>query len=157
MSDGAIKIKYVILIFVILSILIIAGKHIYKDQYLNSYREIELREIAQCSDVFLASDYPHWTSLTNPETIKNIETKFGVTLSNIDLQSNMIIVSYGAELESIDYNVQESTFKDRGYYIGFPHYGKLESNTVFLYEAESVPIFDTDVAGFSADYKGKYR
>ena len=157
MAPVAIKTKYVILMFVILSILIIAGKHIYKEQYLNSYREIELREIAQCSDVFLASDYPHWASLTTPETIKNIETKYGVTLNNIDLQSHMIIVSYGAELKSIDYNVQESTFKDRGYYIGFPHYGTLEPNTIFLYEAESIPIFDTDVAGFSDDYKGKYR
>ena len=157
MANMAIKIKYVILIFVILSILLIAGKYIYKDQYLNSYREIELRKIAQCSDVFLTSDYPHWTSLTTPEKIKNIEKKYGVTLSNINLQSHMIIVSYGAELESIDYNLQESIFKDRGYYIGFPHYGKLEPNTVFLYEAKLVPIFDTDVAGFSNDYKGKYR
>lgn len=157
MTHVVIKTKYVILTILILSILVIVGKHVYKEQYLNSYREIELRKIAQCSDVFLASDYPHWASLTTPETIKNIETKYGVTLNNIDLQSHMIIVSYGAELKSIDYNVQESTFKDRGYYIGFPHYETLEPNTIFLYEAESVPIIDTDVAGFPNDYNGKYR
>ena len=157
MAHVAIKTKYVISTFIILSILIIVGKHIYKEQYLSSYREIKLSKVAQCSDVFLTSDYPHWASLTTPETIKNVETKYGVTLNNIDLQSRMIIVSYGAELKSIDYNMQESTFKDKGYYIGFPHYGKSESNTVFFYEAESVPIFDTDVAGFSDDYKGKYR
>ena len=155
MAYVAIKKKHIIIVCVI--IILFAVRLIYKFQYVSSYREIELNQVSRLSVVLLNVKEPYWVALTSLEVIENIEEKFNVSLDNVDLQKRMFIISYGAELKSMDYNVQEATFKTRGHYIAFPRFGELKPNTIFIYETEMLPLFSAEVAGFSPDYKGKFR
>lgn len=157
MVNMAIKSKHIIIGTIIVFVLLFAIKFTYKFQYIASYCEIELNEVARVSDPFLNANEPYWVSLEDSEKVENIKKKYSVSLENIDFKKKMIVISYGAELKSMDYNIQESTFKTRGHYIGFPQFGDLKPNTIFIYETELIPIFNAEVAGFLPDYKGKYR
>ena len=89
--------------------------------------------------------------------LEYFEEEYGVSLQDVDLQNEMIVVSHNAELEDMDYNLRESTYKSRGHYIGFAHFGKRAPNTVILYKTQNVPFFIQDEGGFPPDYDGLYR
>ncbi len=129
----------------------------YKQQYFESYHQIKLTEMFVCTEQKEKNEIPHWATVTNFETLKNIENKYNINLGNIDFDKSMVIVSYGAKLEYLDYNSMESTFKTRNCYIGFPIFSNSQPDIIYFYIADYVPIIDTDVAGYSPDYKGKYR
>lgn len=76
---------------------------------------------------------------------------------DVDLQSEMLVFSHNAELEDMDYNLRESTCKERGHYIGFAHFGESAPNTVILYKTQNVPLFIQDGGGFPPDCDGLYR
>lgn len=145
----------ILLIISILSIIICS--YIYKREYINSYRNILLEQICQCKSNGLKENNPHWMSIASEEQIKNIEQKYEVDLSDIDINKYMVIISFGAELKHLDYNLRESTYKTRKQYIGFPVFDSQKEDMIFFYKSPKIPIIDTDTAGFAPDYKGKYR
>ena len=128
---------------------------IYKVQYRASYREIELNEVARCTGVII--NQPYWVSITTDEQFNNIKKKYVLEIEPIDFKKNMIVISYGAKLIKLDYNLMESTFKTRGFYIGFPLYAEREGNVAYIYKTQYVPIADVDVAGVPPNYIGEYR
>ena len=145
---------------VLFSVLVIATAGLtcylgYRHKYLNSYCEIELEKITQC-DVSEANT-PHWTTVITKEQLNNIEKKYSFKMASVDFKNDMLVISYGAELIKLDYNLMDSVYKTRGHYIGFADFGNAEQNTVFIYKAHSIPLFDTDTAGVSPNYRGKYR
>lgn len=148
--------KYIIYILVVV-IVITMCMYIYKRTYINSYEEIKLEKIAVYEDESLDLHSPCWVAVTTEEVINNIETKYMLDLSGIDLKNHMLIMSYGSELTSLDYNLKESTYLNRGHYIGYSNFEKTKSNRIFFYKASFVPIFDVEAAGFPPDYKGRYR
>lgn len=155
---GAMK-KYMILIFIVLlfvSIILISYK-IYKIDYLKSYRQLDLVRIATCENKYSNNSLPYWISLTTQEQINNTKQKYNINLPNIDLEQNMLIISYGSELIQMEYCLNEHTYKTRGSYIGFPKFGNEITNKVFFYKSPFVPLINTDVAGFSPEYIGKFR
>ncbi len=155
MANVAIKNKYIGLILALILVLIIF-RFIYVNLYVSAYREIQLIEINDYKSEEIYVENPYWQALYDEESINLLNKKYGTDI-NIDLKKYMLIVSYGAELEKLDYNKLEATYRDRGSYIGFPNYGDIQKNTVFFYQADYVPIMNTDVAGYAPEYNGKYR
>ena len=131
-------------------------KFIYVQVYIASYKDIKLNEISRCTVENMNIEIPHWSAVYEPEKVKNIENTYGVDL-NIDLKENMLIVSYGAELNSLDYNTLESSYRSRGKYIGFPVFKNIRKSAVYFYSCKAVPIMNTEVARFSPWYNGEYR
>lgn len=150
--------KSVVLFSVLTLITIILACYFnYRYKYLLSYCEVGLEEIAQYNGITMATNTPRWVPITTQEQIKNIQKKYSLELPQIDFEKDMLIISYGAELVRLDYNLKEFTYKTRGHYIGFPDYGGLKQNALFVYKTQLVPLFDTDAAGVAPDYRGKYR
>lgn len=152
-------IKRLFILFSVLSIIaiIFACYFQYRYDYLLSYREIELEEIFNNNETIISSDIPHWVCITTQDQLNSINEKYLLKLPSIDFKEDMLIISYGAKLQRLDYNLKESTYKTRGNYIGFPYYSNLKQNTIYVYKTQFIPLFDTDVAGVAPDYKGKYR
>ena len=85
-----------------------------------------------------------------------LEDKYGVSI-DVDLNKNMLIVSYGAELTGLDYNTLEPAYRSRGSYVGFPTFNNIQNNTVYFYKTKRVPLLNTEVAGYPPEYNGQYR
>ena len=147
-----------ILFFVVFFIsFFVVYQAISKEQYIHSYKTIPLEKVAQSSGIILEANQPVWIPLTSLEAIHTNEINYSVQLPDVDLQKYMIVKSYHAELKKLEYNTHESTYKSRGYYIGFPEFGQEDINTVFFYVAPVVPLYDAETAGFPPDYHGRYR
>lgn len=155
MPNVVIKNKYIRLI-VVLIIIVIIFRVLYMILYITSYKKIQLKEIYSYKSEEIYIETPYWYTVYDEESINMLVKKYGIDI-NVDLQNNMLIVSYGAELEGLDYNTLESTYRHRGSYVAFPHYGDIQKNTVWFYQSNSVPIMNTDIAGYSPEYNGKYR
>ncbi len=85
-----------------------------------------------------------------------LKDKYGVSI-DVDLNKNMLIVSYGAELTGLDYNTLEPAYRSRGSYVGFPTFNNIQNNTVYFYKTKRVPLLNTEVAGYPPEYNGQYR
>lgn len=144
---------------VTISIIIITATSynaINKIQYQQNYQAVDLCKIKNYTFDMSKNPVPYWVSITNQEQWTNIENKFNWNLPNIDFEKEMFIIAYGSELKGLRYNIKEPTFKTRGKYIGFPQFKQEKSeNVVFVYRTIFIPLMDTDVAGYSPDYRGK--
>lgn len=149
--------RQMIWIIVATLITVISYNSINKIQYQQNYRDVNLYKITNYNFDMSKRPDPYWMSITNKEQIEDIIKKFNWNLPDIDFGKEMFIISYGSELESLRYNLKESTFKTRGKYIGFPDFKQEKSeNVVFIYRTSFIPLMDTDVAGYPPNYKGKY-
>ena len=155
MVDVAVKIKYAIGIFILTSIIIIGGKALYKKHYIEAYKKIELNKIEQCSGVNIGGEASYWTAVTEQRFVDNLEKKYNVELKDIDLGKEMLVVSYGAEILTMDYNKYEPKFKNK--HVAYVEFDEITPNTIYFYEAELIPICDTDFAGYPPEDRGKYR
>ena len=157
MAGVVVKRKYVIGVFIIVIILLlIIGYHFfYKQQYLNAYKRIEITQIEQCSGMYTNGESPYWTAVTEQRFVDNLEKKYNVELKDIDLEKEMLIVSYGAEILTMDYNKYEPKVKNK--HVAYVEFDEMAPNTIYFYEAELIPICDTDFAGYPPGDRGKYR
>ncbi len=163
MADVAVKegfskrMIWIIIGVVIIAIAVGAYRWTEKIQYQRGYQEVSLQKIADSVFDMSERPIPYWTSVTSQEHAENNIKSLISDLPDIDFEKEMLVISYGAELESLKYNLKESIFKSRGKYIGFPYFRHEKSeNLVFVYRAPLIPLMDTDVAGYPPDYKGKY-
>lgn len=142
---------------IIIVITVISYNLISKTQYQQNYQDVNLYKIKNYTFDMSKRPNPYWTNITNRQQAEDIKKRFNWDLPDIDFEKEMFIISYGSELESLRYNLKESTFKTRGKYIGFPYFKQENSeNAVFIYQTGFIPLMDTDVAGYPPDYKGKY-
>ncbi len=129
----------------------------YRNLYISSYRSVEIKEICSYKNKEINIKSPYWISVYDYNTVNVLIEKYNIRLDDFDIKKSMLIVSYGAQLESLEYNKLESTYYSRGSYVGFPVFDNFDANAIYFYSATSVPIINTDVAGYSPDYSGKYR
>ena len=155
---GIKKYKYFIVIISFV-LLFVACYFTYREYYLNSYCEIELEQILRFTDPKVVNyhDTPYWNSLDTRPLISKIERFYNISFGDINEETHMIIICYGAELKSMDYSTLEATFKTRGHYIGFPIYGEFEPNTAYVYKCPKIPIFDSEIGCMHYNYRGKFR
>lgn len=153
------KKKTFVLIIVNAGILFLAftGKLVYKHMYVNSYKEIALKEESHWYVDNLNADMPYWVAIYNIEEMEKNEKKYGIILPSIDFNDEMFEVSYGAKLTKLDYSTMDLTYMERGEYIGFPEFSEKEKNVIYLYKAKKVPLADKEKLGYSPEYRGKYR
>ena len=149
-------IKKIFLLIILLILLSIVLQFIFVLLYVNSYTTIELNRIAQC--VFEeAILMPHWYTITNQNALKACEEKYKVDLPEINFLTEMLIISIGDQLISLEYNLKESTYHTRGHYIGFPIFSGEVKPMVYIYKTSLVPLFPAEIGGYPPEYMGKYR
>lgn len=166
-SNMGMKTKRIILVIaIIIAILIVAvaiGRAVYKHIYLNSYRDIELEKIAQIQNDDWNFDFKRWYSVESETELKKIGDKYSIDidLPEIDYKKYMLIISFGAELEKLDYSLMESLYKTKQHYIAFETFGKSNGNTVYVYRTPVVPIYNSEegaiLGGHHYTYRGKFR
>ena len=155
-KNETIKIKHIVLTVISVIALIILVRIVYIGFYTASYKELELEEIDRCTDEGIYTETPYWTSVYKDKNVNALKDKYGVSI-DVDLNKNMLIVSYGAELTGLDYNTLEPAYRSRGSYVGFPTFNNIQNNTVYFYKTKRVPLLNTEVAGYPPEYNGQYR
>ena len=150
------RIIWIIVIVSVISVIAISYRTINKIQYQYGYLDVNLHEIANYTFDMSKRSYSCWMSITSREQVENILYKTNWDLPDIDFENEMFIISYGSELENRRYNLKEATFETRGKYIGFPYFKQEKPTDVaFVYRTSFIPLMDTDVAGYSPQYRGK--
>ena len=148
---------WIIVVIVTIVITVASYKLINKIQYQQSYRDVDLYAITYYTFDMSKNPTPYWMSITSREQVEYIIKDFNWDLPDIDFGKEMFIISYGSELENLRYNLKEPVFKTQGKYIGFPYFKQEKSeDIVFIYRTTSVPLMDTDMAGYPPNYRGKY-
>ena len=124
--------------------------------------EIELEEVA--FSYFEPSEHihtvlgRHWFEITTPGAAENLAMRYGLILPDIDFEIEMFVVSMGSELEFLDYDLNEPTYRERGKYIGFPVFSRDRVyDLIVVYRADRVPITNAEGAGFITPYMGRGR
>lgn len=124
--------------------------------YINSYVTVGLNKIAHC-DFEEAILTPYWYTITNENALIAFEKKYKVNLPEINFLTEMLVISIGDQLVSLDYNLKESTYLARGHYIGFPVFSGEVKSIAYIYKTSFIPLFPAEVGGYSPEYMGKYR
>lgn len=151
------KIIWIMVIIVIGTVSVVAYKVIDQWQYRHGFQNVNLNQIS-CRDFDMSKrETPFWICVTTQDQLYSIEKNYNFELPDVEFKKEMLILSFGSELESLKFNSRESSYKTRKKYIGFPYFAQESSiNTVYIYKTEKVPLMDTDEAGFPPNYRGKY-
>lgn len=126
-------------------------------QYKNSFQTVNLKQMSCQYFDMTKKQTPFWIYINNRQQYATIQKIYNLELPETDFEKEMLIISFGSQLESLKFNSKEPSYKTRKKYIGFPCFKQENSiNAVYVYVTEKIPIMGTDEAGFPPDYRGKY-
>lgn len=147
------KVFWLILIITILILSSLLYRLFTKWQYQHGFQELSLR-LVSAEKFTVPGENCYWLTINTPEQVNNIKTSYNITIPSINFEKQMLLFAYGSELDRFTYNTNEQTYSSRGKYIGFPYFKNKEpSDNIYIYITDKVPLMNTDVAGYSPDYK----
>lgn len=150
------KTIWIICFIVFIVVCVVLYKAIDLWIYRGGFQDVYLKQVAHQNIDMSKNQKPYWVSITTQPQSEFFKKRYRLELPDIDFKTEMFILSFGSELESLKYNVRDKRFLTRKKYLAFPHFQREDSiNIVYIYVAETVPLMDTDEAGFPPDYKGR--
>ena len=99
-----------------------------------------------------------WDVLVTQNCARDLAQRFDLVLPDIDLETEMFIVSFGSELKRLDFDLNEPRYRRLGEFIGFPVFSRNYTyDLIVVYRTDKIRITHADGAGFRTPYMGRGR
>jgi len=159
-KNEIICIVFIWIISFIITTIVIAYKIINRP----IFQQIHLEKIGECYwelEYTESSKYPigpYWNTIEISEGYERFQKKENMSLPMVNFEKEMIVLAYGSEFESFDYDLNEPSFKMRGRYIGYEYFKRIISEPkIYIYKTDKIPLMNAEEGCFSPEYKGRGR
>lgn len=140
--------RFIWILICCIIVLFICNAKTWYDKHKDNYLEISLKLC--CKEYFDMSkrQNPFWFPVRTNSEATFTERDYSLQLPDINYEDQMLILSFGCELNSLQYNKNDPKYKARGQYVGLPIFSDVLSDSiVYIYKTAKLPLMNTDEAG----------